>query len=157
VYNMKAGNQLPLSAYQDLQAFKLYLLDVGLLRVLAGLSSGDLAGSSDVFSQFGGLFAEQFVLQQLTAYSPSYWKPDTQSEVDFLVQADGRIVPIEVKSGENVKAKSLKVYRDKYHPLLAVRFSLKDLTYTGGLLNVPLYYIYLFDELLTQGMSAQCE
>ena len=148
VHAVSRGDELPLSAYQDIQTFKLYLLDVGLLRVMSGLSSGDLVGADDVFGQFDGLFAEQFVLQQLSAHNLYYWRSGAESEVDFVVQKNGKIIPIEVKSGENVKAKSLRVYRDKYEPELAVRFSMKPLENNQGLLNIPLYYSWLFDQLL---------
>lgn len=148
VHTVSRGDELPLSAYKDIQSFKLYLLDVGLLRVLAGLSSGDLVGSDDIFGQFGGLFAEQFVLQQLANHKLYYWTSGAQSEIDFVVQAHGKIIPIEVKSGENVKAKSLRVYRDRYKPELAVRFSMKPLEHNGGLTNIPLYQAWLFDSLI---------
>lgn len=148
VHAVSRGDELPLAAYKDIQSFKLYLLDVGLLRVLAGLSSGDLVGSDDVFGQFGGLFAEQFVLQQLAGHTLYYWTSGAQSEVDFVVQTGGKIVPIEVKSGENVKAKSLRVYRNKYKPELAVRFSMKSVKYNDGLTNIPLYEAWLFDDLV---------
>lgn len=147
VYNVSSGDKLPLSAYKDLHAFKLYLLDIGLLRVMAGLSSGDLAGSSDLFNQFNGMFAEQFVLQQLAGYPMYYWTSAAQSEVDFVTQINGSIIPIEVKSGENVKAKSLRVYRDKYNPVLSIRFSMKDIEYNNGLLNIPLPQIWLFEKM----------
>ncbi|MFZ2544666.1 MAG: AAA family ATPase [Candidatus Saccharimonadales bacterium] len=148
VYSVSAGDKLPLEAYKDPSAFKLYLLDLGLLRVLAGLSSGDLVGAGDLFNQFNGLFAEQFVLQQLADRTLYYWTSGAQSEVDFVTQVDGNIIPMEVKSGENVKGKSLRVYREKYRPELAVRFSMKDIEHNQGLLNIPLYQIWLLDELL---------
>ncbi|MGH2508252.1 MAG: DUF4143 domain-containing protein [Ktedonobacteraceae bacterium] len=124
------------------------MLDVGLLRVLVGLRSGDLASPNDLFNQFNGLFAEQFVLQQLAPYTMYYWTSGAQSEVDFVTQISGMIVPIEVKSGENVKAKSLRVYRERYNPKVSVRCSMKDIEYNNGLLNVPLYQVWLFNELL---------
>lgn len=148
VYMVKTGDKIPLSAYKDLHAFKLYVLDVGLLRVLSDLSAGDVIGSSDLFSQFSGMFAEQFVLQQLTDHTLYYWTSGSQSEVDFVAQIAGKILPIEVKSGENVKAKSLRAYRERYKPEIAVRFSMKDIEYNDGLLNVPLSQIWLFAHLL---------
>lgn len=147
VHAVSRGDELPLAVYKDIQSFKLYLLDVGLLRILAGLSSGDLVAPNAVFGQFGGLFAEQFVLQQLANHTLYYWTSSATSEVDFVVQLSGKIIPIEVKSGENVKAKSLRVYRDKYKPELAIRFSMKPLERNSGLINIPLYQPWLFDEL----------
>lgn len=148
VYAVSRGDELPLAAYKDIQSFKLYLLDVGLLRVHAGLSSGDLIGLDDIFGQFGGLFAEQFVLQQLAEHTLYYWTSGAQSEVDFVIQTGGKIVPIEVKSGENVKAKSLRVYRDRYGPELAIRFSMKPVEHNEGLTNIPLYGAWLFNDLV---------
>lgn len=148
VHSVSRGDQLPLEAYKDLSAFKLYLLDIGLLRVLCGLSSGDITGSDDLFRQFGGLFAEQFVLQQLASRQLYYWTSGAQSEVDFVIQLQGNIIPIEVKSGENVKAKSLRVYRERYSPQLALRFSLKPVEYNNGLLNIPLFECWLADTLI---------
>ena len=154
IYSINSGDKLPLAAYKDLQSFKLYLLDVGLLRVLAGLRSGDLVGPNDLFNQFNGLFAEQFVLQQLASHSMYYWTSGAQSEVDFVTQVSGTIAPIEVQSGENVKAKSLQVYRKRYNPKISVRCSMKDIEYNNGLLNIPLYQIWLFDELLRERLAA---
>ena len=148
VYSVSSGDKLPLEAYKDIQAFKLYLLDLGLLRVLSGLSSGDIIGSDDLFRQFGGMFAEQYVLQQLADRTMYYWTSGAQSEVDFVTQLKGGIVPIEVKSGMNVKGKSLRVYRERYRPELSIRCSMRDIEHNDGLLNVPLYQLWLLDELI---------
>ncbi len=153
IHSVARGDKLPLSAYSDISAFKLYLLDIGLLRVMAHLSPADIL--SHLFSQFGGLFAEQYVLQQISRYDPYYWTSGAQSEVDFVVQYDSKIIPIEVKSGNNVKAKSLRVYRDRYSPSFAVRFSMKPLKMDDGLLNVPLYYSWLLEELLANEEIAE--
>ena len=150
VYSVSSGDKLPLEAYKDIQAFKLYLLDLGLLRVLSGLSSGDIIGSDDLFRQFGGMFAEQYVLQQLADRTMYYWTSGAQSEVDFVTQLKGGIVPIEVKSGMNVKGKSLRVYRERYQPELSIRCSMRDIEYNDGLLNIPLYQSWLLDELVIQ-------
>lgn len=146
IHAVSRGDMLPLSAYSDASAFKLYILDIGLLRVMARLSPADIL--SHLFSQFGGLFAEQYVLQQISHYNPYYWTSGAQSEVDFVIQYNSHIIPIEVKSGTNVKAKSLRVYRDRYSPPLAARFSMKPLKTDNNLLNIPLYYIWLFDTLV---------
>ena len=150
VYSVSRGDQLPLEAYKDIAAFKLYLLDIGLLRVLCGLSSGDITGSDDLFRQFNGVFAEQFVLQQFADHTLYYWTSGAQSEVDFVMQLRGLIIPIEVKSGENVKAKSLGVYRDRYNPKLSLRFSLKSVEYNSGLLNIPLFECWLTSALIQE-------
>lgn len=153
IHSVGRGDKLPLSAYSDISAFKLYVLDIGLLRVMTHLSPSDIL--SQLFSQFGGLFAEQYVLQQILKYHPYYWTSGAQSEVDFVIQYGSEIVPIEVKSGTNVKAKSLRVYRDKYNPPLAIRFSMQPLKTNGGLLRIPLYYIWLLDDLITHKKVAE--
>jgi predicted AAA+ superfamily ATPase len=84
-----------------------------------------------------------------------YWTSSAQSEVDFVTQISSLIIPIEVKSGENVKAKSLRVYRDKYNPELSIRFSMKDLELNSGLQNIPLSQIWLFEDLLSRHIQAQ--
>ena len=86
--------------------------------------------------------------QQLADRKLYYWTSGAQSEVDFVTQTDSKIIPIEVRSGENVHAKSLKVYRDKYHPELSVRLSLRGREFNDGLLNLPLYEIFLFNVLV---------
>jgi len=155
------GNKLPLSFYADNSDFKIYSLDVGLLRQLAGLPVSVVIGDDNIWSNFGGAFAENFVLQQLRSLGfdeAYYWasnadnpkQPKGKSELDFVVSTDNSIYPIEVKSGEEVKGKSLRVFRNKYNSELSIRFSLKGLEYNEGLLNVPLYYSFLFNDLLVQ-------
>jgi len=153
------GNILPLSFYADNSDFKIYALDVGLLRQLAGLSASTVIGDDNIWSNFGGAFVENFILQQLHSLGFSeayYWvsnadnpkQPKGKSELDFVVTIDNTIIPIEVKSGEQVKGQSLRVFRNKYNPELSLRFSLKGLEYNKGLLNIPLYYSFLLNELL---------
>ena len=150
--HMVNHSELPLRAYADRKIFKLYLADVGVLRRLAGLPSGPILNSQDVFAEFNGRLAENFVLQQLQAMRISpicYWTNDTgKAEVDFLIQDNDRIIPIETKSGMNVKAKSLRVYREKYSPALSVRTSMQNLRLDDGLLNIPLYLMGEFPRLL---------
>ena len=155
------GDKLPLSFYADNSDFKIYSLDVGLLRQSAGLPASIVIGDENIWSNFGGAFAENFVLQQLYSLGFNevyYWasnannpkQPKGKSELDFIVSADNTIFPIEVKSGKQVKGQSLRVFRDKYNPKLSIRFSLKGLEYNEGLLNIPLYYSFLFNDLLLQ-------
>lgn len=143
---------LPLAAHADRKIFKLYLADVGVLRELAELPPGPILNSSDVFQDFHGRLAENYVLQQLNAmrFSPvCYWVNDSgASEVDFLIQNDSAVIPVETKSGMNVKAKSLRVYREKYDPVLSVRTSMQNLRLDSGLLNIPLYLMGEFPRLL---------
>ncbi len=153
------GDKLPLSFYADNSDFKIYALDVGLLRQLAGLPASVVIGDKSIWSNFGGAFAENFVLQQLHSLGFNeayYWasnadnpkQPKGKSELDFVVSTNNTIFPIEVKSGEQVKGQSLRVFRNKYNPELSIRFSLKGLEYKEGLLNIPLYYSFLLNDLL---------
>ena len=153
------GDKLPLSFYANATDFKVYTLDVGLLRRLTNLHSMVVMGEDNIWSNFGGVFAEQFVLQQLRSLGFNeafYWagsadnplQPKGKSELDFIVSLNDQIIPIEVKSGFNVKAQSLRVYRNKYNPGLSIRFSLKNLEYNEGLLNIPLYYSFLLKDLI---------
>ena len=155
------GDKLPLSFYADATDFKIYTLDAGLLRRLTNLPPSVVMSEDNIWSNFGGVFAEQFVLQQLRSLGfdeAFYWmgnadnplQPKGKSELDFVVSLDNQIIPIEVKSGYNVKAQSLRVYRNKYKPELSVRFSLKNLEYNEGLLNIPLYYSFLLKEIINQ-------
>ncbi|HGO5857402.1 TPA: ATP-binding protein [Mannheimia haemolytica] len=133
---------LPLSAYQD-DAFKLYGLDVGLLAAQSHLDASVLLEGSRIFTEFKGALTEQYVLQQLIAnqeHPVFYWAAEKgTAEVDFVLQSKQAVIPIEVKAEENLKAKSLKVYVDKFQPEQAVRFSMADFREEDWLVNVPLY------------------
>ena len=148
---MERGDQIPLKAYTDRSAFKLYFLDVGLFRRLAEIDSAVVVQKDAIFDQFNGLIAEQFVLQELTQkWHLMYWTSESEAEVDFVMQNRDKIVPIEVKSGENVRSKSLKVFREKYHSEVAVRFSLKPFEQNEGMVNIPLYEIFATEEVLAK-------
>jgi len=138
--------KLPLIAYQDLSAFKLYHNDIGLLGAMSKLSSRTVVDGDALFTEYKGVFTEQFVIQQLTLnedLSIHYFAPDSYSmEVDFIVQNENdEIIPIEVKAGENLKAKSFKYYCEKYKPENAFRTSLSDFRKESWMTNVPLYII----------------
>ena len=149
VRRVERGDLLPLKAYADFEAFKLYFLDVGLFRQLAEIPSGVVLRKNAIFDQFNGLMAEQFVLQELARdYKMYYWTSEARAEVDFVTQVGDKIIPIEVKSGENVRAQSLKVYREKYKPDFAVRFSLKGYRRDAEILNIPLYESFLAKEII---------
>ena len=139
---------LPISAYEDLTCFKIYLGDVGLLRRLSHLAYSAFGEENRLFTEFKGALTENFVLQSLLRkfeVTPHYWA-ETPYEVDFIIQKDNDIYPIEVKAGVNVAAASIKQYLKKYgdETKFAIRFSLKNLSFDGKILNVPLY---LIDEL----------
>lgn len=133
---------LPLSAYDDLSAFKLYFLDVGLLRSLAQLEAPVFTEQSRLFTEFKGALTENYILQSLlTQFTvpPRYWTSAGTAEVDFLIQYKNKIIPCEVKADENIRSKSLISYTQKFKPELRIRFSLRNLSFDGGLLNIPLF------------------
>lgn len=142
VHQTKLVNKvaLPLSAYTDLSAFKLYALDVGIIRRMARLSPLAYAEGNRLFTEFKGAILENYILQSLVVQfedPPAYWVSGNTAEVDFLVQFQNAIIPTEVKSDENVKSRSLTLYHKKYTPDLRIRYSLKNLFYRDGLLNIP--------------------
>ena len=136
---------IPLKAYEDFGAFKLYLVDVGLLSAMTDLNIRSLLEGNDLFEEFKGALTEQYVLQQLVvskAISIYYWSPDNaRAEIDFLLQKEGKIIPLEVKAAENLHAKSLRVYNQKYQPDSAIRSSLSDYRQEEWMTNLPLYAI----------------
>lgn len=136
---------LPLKAYEDLKAFKLYLVDIGLLGALAGLKQSALLDGNGMFVEFKGALTEQYVLQQLVT-DPDigiyYYTNDRGNcEIDFLIDDGDKVIPMEVKAELNLKAKSLKTYREKYLPEVAVRTSMADYKENDGLVDMPLYMI----------------
>jgi len=144
---------LPLKAYEDLKSFKLYHLDIGLLRVMSELSPKAITESIRVFEEFKGALTEQYVLQELSSIpeirNVYYWTSDATAEVDFVFSDGQRVIPMEVKAGENLQARSLKVYREKYETPLAIRTSLSNLRFDEGLLNVPLYVLWNLERYKT--------
>lgn len=143
--NRVNNSKIPLSAYQDFSAFKLYLLDVGLLTAMAGVDAKTLLEGNDFFEEFKGSLTEEYVLCQLkecTNLDVFYWSSDTGSaEVDFITQIGGYNVPIEVKSNENLQSKSLKAFAEKYDNKKNVRTSMSDYRREDWLINIPLYSI----------------
>ena len=134
---------LPLSAYDDLSAFKIYAADIGILRRLSVLPTTAFAEGNRLFVEFKGALTENFVHQSLIRQfdaAPRYWA-DAQHEVDFIVQNGMDVIPIEAKAGENVKATSIKRYLKTFEAdtPLAVRLSMRNLSYDGHILNVPLF------------------
>jgi predicted AAA+ superfamily ATPase len=136
---------MPLMAYQDFNAFKLYVLDVGLLGAMSELDIKSLLEGNKLFEEFKGALTEQYVLQQLVAgreITPYYWTAERSSaEIDFIFQSRSNIIPLEVKAAENLQAKSLKSYCQKYNPKYAIRTSMSDYRYDEWLTNLPLYAI----------------
>ncbi|MBO7327964.1 MAG: ATP-binding protein [Lentisphaeria bacterium] len=135
---------LPLPAYAD-EGFKMFLSDVGLLGAMSGLDVGTLLHGNAFFNEFKGALTEQYVAQELRCslgLTPCYWSAEhATAEVDFVFQYKSGIYPVEVKAEENLKAKSLKVYSDKYTPAISIRTSMSDYRNEEWLLNLPLYGI----------------
>lgn len=136
---------LPLKAYEDMGAFKLYLLDIGLLGAMANLDVKTLLDGNLIFTEFKGALTEQYVLQQLVTdreISIFYWSSDkSDGEIDLLIQYKNELVPIEVKAAENLQAKSLRAFVEKNKPKMAIRTSMSDFREETWLTNLPLYAI----------------
>lgn len=150
---------LPVSAYDDLSAFKIYAVDVGLLRRLSHLPTTAFVEQNRLFTEFKGALTENFVHQSLKRHfevAPRYWS-EAPYEVDFLVQRGDDIIPIEAKAGESIKSTSLKRYAKNYEeetPLM-IRLSMRNLSFDGKLLNVPLFMVDELDRLVGLAKSAQ--
>lgn len=134
---------IPLKAYEDFGAFKLFLVDVGLLGAMADLDAHTLLDGQAIFQEFKGALTEQYVLQQLITREDLriyYWSAENgRAEIDFLVQRAGEVIPIEVKAEENLRAKSLRVYCEKYQPEKAIRSSMSLYREEEWMVNLPLY------------------
>ena len=143
--NRISAPSMPLIAYQDMSAFKLFFNDVGLLAAKANLDLKSIVFGNNVFVEFKGALTEQFIMQQLTAAELDYigyWTNDrSTAEVDFIIQHDGEIIPIEVKAFENTKAKSFKLFCEKFKPQTAIRASLSNYRQESWMTNVPLYIV----------------
>lgn len=135
---------LPLSAYDDLSAFKVYLSDVGLLRRLSQLDPVAITEGNRLFTEFKGAMTENFIFQSLVPLidtTPHYWRSGNQAEVDFLIQHENNIIPIEVKSDENIRSKSLTYYRKAFNPPISIRYSLKNFKAEENVVNIPLFMV----------------
>ena len=136
---------IPLKAYEDLKAFKLFIVDVGLLGCMTGLRQRTLLDGNDLFVEFKGALTEQYVCQQLKTIGDLgiyYYTNDRNScEVDFILDTGEQIIPVEVKAEINLKAKSLRTYCEKYSPEISIRTSMADFKKEEWLINLPLYAI----------------
>ena len=144
IHRVNTAN-IPLRAYEDLKAFKLFIVDVGLLGCMAGLQQRTLLDGNNLFVEFKGALTEQYVCQQLKTLpelNVYYYTNDRGScEIDFVVDTGDLIVPIEVKASLNLKAKSLKTYQEKFSPRVSIRTSMADYKKEEWLINLPLYAI----------------
>ena len=134
---------LPLDAYDDITSFKIYLPDVGLLRNMSKLDPRILIEGSRLFTEFKGSLTENYILTSLVKQFnqvPKYWKSNNKAEVDFIIQYNNQIIPIEVKSDENIRSKSMAVYKKEYNPKICIRYSLRNLKYDGNTINIPLFF-----------------
>jgi predicted AAA+ superfamily ATPase len=138
-----------LKGYEDLKAFKLFMLDVGLLSCMARLNQTVLLNGNELFKEFKGALTEQYVLQQLKTLSgieTYYWTNDRGSaEIDFIIDTGSEVMPIEVKAETNLKAKSLKMYFEKFNPKTSIRTAMTDYKQEGWLVNLPLWAIESVD------------
>ena len=150
--NRVNNSKIPLSAYQDFSAFKLYILDVGLLSAMAGIDAKTILEGNAIFEEFKGSLTEQYVLCQLkqcTDLNIFYWSAEAgTAEVDFITQIGTNNVPIEVKAAENLQAKSLKTFVEKYKTKINVRTSMNNYRREDWLINIPLYSIGNIEKII---------
>lgn len=149
IYNVKKPC-MPLASYNDLAAFKLYMLDVGLLRKMSDLDSKIVIEGDRLFQEFKGALTENFILQELIAkgFNVFYYSFDNRYEIDFIIQHKNEIIPIEVKSSENKNNISLKVYNEVNNPRIRVRLSTRNLKKDDNLINIPLFMVEYLEELI---------
>lgn len=137
--------QLPLAAYEDFSAFKMFLSDIGLMGAMSNIPVQSLLNGNMLFSDFKGALTEQFVLQQMKtnqSLSIYYWSADnSRGEIDFLVQQEEKVIPIEVKAEENLQAKSLRMFVERNPGLKGCRFSMSPYREQDWLVNYPLYSV----------------
>lgn len=142
---------ISLKAYEDLRAFKLYIVDVGLLGCMTGIRQRTLLDGNDLFTEFKGALTEQYVCQQLKTIEDLgvyYFTNDRGScEVDFVIDTGEKVIPVEVKAEVNLKAKSLRVYKGKFNPEISVRTSMADYQKEDWLVNLPLYAVEEIDRV----------
>ncbi len=150
--NMCSKPALPLSAYDDISAFKIYSLDVGLLRQQSQLSPSAITEGNRLLTEFKGALTENYILSSLIrtfTNTPRYWTSDNRAEIDFILQIENDFVPIEVKADNSVTGKSMTFYRKEFSPKLSVRYSLKNLKQDDGLINIPLFLADITHRIVT--------
>ena len=149
----------PLKAYEELDSFKIYMNDIGLLCALGNTDIKTILDDNAFFVEFKGAVTEQYVLQQLifcTDFKPFYYSsPNSTGEIDFMIQLEDQIIPVEVKSAENLQAKSLKSFHQKYNNRYSVRTSLSDFRIDDWLTNIPLYAVHLIKNVLSQQQAGK--
>ena len=149
--NLCSKPALPLSAYDDISAFKIYSLDVGLLRQQSRLAPSAIAEGNRLLTEFKGALTENYILGSIINQfdnTPRYWTSGNRAELDFILQLENDLIPIEVKADENVIGKSLTFYRKEFTPKLSIRYSLKNLKQDEGLINIPLFMADITGKIL---------
>lgn len=141
---------MPLKAFEDVSAYKLFLLDVGLLGAMNDLDPRSLLENDKLFNDYNGAITEQYVLQEFKTFGdlPVFYWASNRAELDFLIQYQNNIIPVEAKATINLQAKSLKSFRQKYEPKISIRTSLADYEENTGLFNIPLYDIENVKEII---------
>lgn len=136
--------KLPLSIYEQIDSFKIYYSDVGLLCFKSGILPQDILVNSSISDRARGLLAENYVAEQLVTqgYKLNYWESDGKAELDFIIRQKDSVIPVEVKSALNVRARSLKIFIDKYSPSYSIRISAKNFGFENGIKSIPLYAIF---------------
>lgn len=143
--NRTKKGELPLTAYEDLSAFKLFVVDTGLLCAMSNLPPKVLLDGNTLFTDYKGALTEQYVLQQLKCIKDLciyYWSADnSRGEIDFLLQYEAEVIPVEVKAEENLQSKSLRTFIDKHPQLHGIRFSMSNYREQDWITNYPLYAV----------------
>lgn len=142
--NKVTEGNMPLKIYEDILSFKMYYSDVGLLAMKSGVPAENIIHNLKLSDKMRGILAENYVAQELYAKGimPYYWVSTNQAEVDFVIQTGDSVIPIEVKSADNVRARSLGIYRNKYTPEYSVRVSAKNFGFENGIKSIPLYALF---------------
>ena len=145
---LTAEGYYPLTATEDLQTFKIYYCDIGLLTLKGALVPGKIIQNIDISDKVRGMLAESYVAAQLTSNGSKlhYWNSNNTSELDFVIHLNGEAIPIEVKSSENVRAKSLKTFISKYEPKYSIRVSSKNFGFENNIKSIPLYAVFCIKE-----------
>ncbi|MDE7074792.1 MAG: DUF4143 domain-containing protein, partial [Odoribacter sp.] len=135
---------IPLNAYMDLSDFKLYMADIGMLTLRSGMPLQTILSAVEEDNTYMGAMTENYVAQALAAngHRPCYWQSDGKAEVDFVLQLDGGVVPVEVKKGRRNRSKSLGVFVEKYKSSCSLRISKKNFGFENGIKSVPLYAVF---------------
>ena len=152
VYNISRP-QLPLAGYADFSKFKIYLLDNGLLGAMLNLSSDIILKPTELYTEYNGAFVENIIAAEFAASGHKelyYWTSKSDAEVDYIIQTDSNIYPIEVKSGKNRNQKSLRSYAGKYEPSTLCRLSPRNFIKDHEFINIPLYAAFILKQILVQ-------